>query len=125
MVRTADWFGVTQILLSDDCADITNPKCIMATMGSFTRVRWFEGITEEILRTSPAPVYGCLLSGTDLRSIKPQKPCYLVIGSESQGIRSEMLRHISHPLTIAREGGAESLNAAMAAGIALYEFSRA
>jgi len=125
IIRTADWFGVKQVLLSDDCADITNAKCIMATMGSFTRVRWIAGLTESIMDANPAAVYGCLLNGSDLQTVKPMKPCYLVIGSESQGIRLEMLERIDHPVTIARGGGAESLNAAMAAGIALYEFSRA
>ena len=119
MIRTADWFGVKQILVSEDNAGLYNPKVIQSTMGSFLRVHVAQYNIEAVLSTSKIPVYGAVLSGAPLSRTKMQAPCFLVIGNESKGIRPNLQPYISHPVTITSYGAAESLNAAVATGILL------
>jgi TrmH family RNA methyltransferase len=119
MIRTADWFGVKQIMVSEDNAGLYNPKVIQSTMGSFLRVNVSQCNLEAVLSTNKLPVYGEVLSGAPLSRTKMQAPCFLVIGNESKGIRPNLLPFISHPVTIPSFGAAESLNAAVATGILL------
>lgn len=119
MIRTADWFGVKQILVSEDNAGLYNPKVIQSTMGSFLRVHVAQYNIEAVLSTSKIPVYGAVLSGAPLSRTKMQAPCFLVIGNESKGIRPNLQPYITHPVTITSYGAAESLNAAVATGILL------
>ena len=119
MIRTADWFGVKQILVSEDNAGLYNPKVIQSTMGSFLIVHVAQYNIEAVLSTSKIPVYGAVLSGAPLSRTKMQAPCFLVIGNESKGIRPNLQPYISHPVTITSYGAAESLNAAVATGILL------
>jgi TrmH family RNA methyltransferase len=119
IIRTADWFGVKQILVSEDNAGLYNPKVIQSTMGSFLRVHVAQYNLEAVLSTSKLPIYGAVLSGAPLSRTKMQAPCFLVIGNESKGIRPNLQPYITHPVTITSYGAAESLNAAVATGILL------
>jgi TrmH family RNA methyltransferase len=119
IIRTADWFGVKQILVSEDNAGLYNPKVIQSTMGSFLRVHVAQYNIEAVLSTSKLPIYGAVLSGAPLSRTKMQAPCFLVIGNESKGIRPNLQPYITHPVTITSYGAAESLNAAVATGILL------
>ena len=119
IIRTADWFGVKQILVSEDNAGLYNPKVIQSTMGSFLRVQVAQYNIEAVLSTSKLPIYGAVLSGAPLSRTKMQAPCFLVIGNESKGIRQNLQPFITHPVTITSFGAAESLNAAVATGILL------
>jgi TrmH family RNA methyltransferase len=119
IIRTADWFGITQIVANTDTADIYNPKVVQATMGSIIRINiWYKNI-EQWLSTLSVPVYGALLNGTSIYEIPKIKEGILVIGNESKGIRSNILPFIKYAVTIPGSGNAESLNAAVATGIIL------
>ncbi|MFN3666354.1 MAG: TrmH family RNA methyltransferase [Sediminibacterium sp.] len=121
IIRIADWFGIDQIIASNDTVELYNPKVIQATMGSFLRVKiWYREL-EELLTTINVPVYGALLKGTSMYATKPPKEALLVIGNESKGIRENILPYIKHAITIPRTGKAESLNAAVATGILLAQ----
>lgn len=119
IIRTADWFGIHQLMVSEDNAGLYNPKVIQSTMGSFLRVKVEAYDLTQIFSHSSWPIYGAVLSGAPLSKTKIQSPSFLVIGNESKGIRSHLLPYITHPLTIPRFGEAESLNAAVATGILL------
>lgn len=120
IIRTADWFGIDQIICSPDCVEIYNPKVVQATMGSICRVNvWYKPLSEWLTEIE-VPVYGALLSGKPLRKEKITEGV-LVMGNESKGIRPEILPLISHPLTIPRIGYAESLNVSVATGIILSQ----
>lgn len=120
LLRIADWFGIAQVVCSDDCADIYNSKVVQASMGSIFRTevfytdlpRWMKQLHNTI-------IYGAALDGISLRSYQKIEQGILVIGNESKGIRPEVMQHISKRITIERIGKAESLNAAVAAGIIL------
>lgn len=119
IIRIADWFGIKQIIASEDSVDCYNPKVVQSTMGSFIRVDCYYTNLEELLSTTVVPVYGALLNGTSILTIKKPAEALLVIGNESKGIRASILPFIQHAITIPRKGGAESLNAAVATGIIL------
>ena len=119
IIRTADWFGLTHILVTEDTASVYNPKVIQSTMGSCFRVSVQEVQIEEIIVKEKLPVIGTLLSGISIYEQKMPSNGFLVIGNESKGIRNPLKTLITHPVSIPKFGGAESLNAAVATGIVL------
>jgi TrmH family RNA methyltransferase len=124
IIRTADWFGITQIVASEDTVDVYNPKVIGATMGSFMRVSVTYKNLADWMPTIKLPVYGALLEGENVFTIKTPQKGLLVIGSEGKGIRENILDFITHPVTIPKIGDAESLNAGIAAGIIVAQLTR-
>ena len=125
IIRIADWFGIKQVIASEDTVELFNPKVIQSTMGSFTRVNFWYRSLPEFLASAKIPVYGALLNGKNMHGEPPVTEGLLVIGNESKGISKELLPFISHPITIPRLGGAESLNAAVAAGIIVSHLKKA
>lgn len=119
IIRTADWFGISAIYCTPDCADRYNPKVVQSAMGSVTRVPVCYGPCEEWLAQAKLPVYATLLEGESLLSTKVFEPGIIIIGNEGRGIRPGMLQTGYHAITIPRRGKAESLNAAVATGIVL------
>jgi TrmH family RNA methyltransferase len=118
IIRIADWFGIREVICSEDCADAFNAKSIQASMGSIARVRVREMDPEDALAAAAdLPVFAATLGGRDIRSFPPCRTGLLVIGNESRGLSDKMLRAATERITIPRLGGAESLNAAVAAGI--------
>ncbi|MGI8637248.1 MAG: TrmH family RNA methyltransferase [Segetibacter sp.] len=117
IIRIADWFGIDQVICSNDCVDKYNVKVVQSTMGSILRVNcWYKDL-EEWRCVDAIPFYGALLSGHNIFSLNKVNEGVLIIGNESKGIREPTLSKITHPVTIPKIGGAESLNAAVAAGI--------
>ncbi|MEL7005660.1 MAG: RNA methyltransferase [Bacteroidota bacterium] len=119
IIRTMDWFGFTNLICSEDCADFYNPKTIAATMGSFCRVIPDYQNLENLLSSTDLSTYGLVLDGSPLGSHRLGEGIY-VMGSESHGIRDALKPFIQNSLTIEKYGQAESLNVAMASGILLH-----
>lgn len=117
LIRIADWFGIENIIASEDTVDSFNPKVVQATMGSITRVKVMYTHISQALANTDITSFGALLEGKSMHSYQPVKEGVLVIGNESKGIRKEVADHIEHTIHIPRRGQAESLNAAVAAGI--------
>lgn len=124
IIRTADWYGVKNIVASPETTDVYNPKVINATMGSFLRVKVWYTPLEDFFSTITLPLYGAFLNGENIHSIKFTKGGLIVIGNESKGISPPIEKRITHRLTIPRYGGAESLNAANATAIVLDNLRR-
>ena len=128
LIRTAEWFGIHDVVCSSDCVELWNPKVVQATMGSLFRVKvWATNLADYLqkAKTEGKAVYGALLEGEDLFQMQAKPEGILVIGSESHGIRAEVLPCITHPVTIPRAGGSvtESLNAAVAGAILMAEMT--
>jgi RNA methyltransferase, TrmH family len=124
IIRTADWFGIDQIVVSEDTAGLYNPKVIQSTMGSCFRVKMRSMELDTLLEDNAKsknklPVYGALLKGKSMHEMKWEPSNFILIGNESKGIRENLMPFISHPISIPRTGEAESLNAAVATGIIL------
>ena len=129
MIRTADWFGFTQILCSEDCVEFTNPKVIQATMGSFTRIKIvYTDISNYLKTETHRTIYGLYMNGEFIQNQSFKNNDIVVIGSESHGISNDLLSYINKkikiPLFPHETTAPESLNAAMAAGIFMYESRR-
>ena len=129
LIRTAEWFGIRDVVCSTDCVELWNPKTVQATMGSLFRMKVWKTNLADFLHQAQSEgrtVYGALLEGENLFQMKAKPEGILVIGSESHGIRADVLPCITHPVTIPRVGGSatESLNAAVAGAILMAEMTR-
>lgn len=122
ILRTADWFGIKQIICSKETADVYNPKVVQASMGSVFRVDvQYTDLIETIHKHSEIPVYGTLLEGSDIRKITFKKNGFIIIGNESKGISNALKKLVQQAVFIPRsqESQTESLNASVACGILL------
>jgi len=119
IIRTADWYGIKNIIASEETADFYNPKTISATMGSFCRLNVFYTDLPTFLSGNSLPVFGAFMNGADVHEMDFGKRGAIVIGNESNGISDQVAKLVSHRITIPKIGGAESLNAAIATGIIL------
>jgi TrmH family RNA methyltransferase len=117
ILRIADWFGIARVLLSPDCADPHSQKVIQASMGSFARVRTHVADLGGALTGLRVPVIGCELGGRDVHSHPALTDAVIAVGSEGRGLSDDVRRLLAYAVTIPGRGGAESLNAAVAAGI--------
>ena len=99
VLRIADWFGVSIVCCSPDCADAFSPKVVQAGMGACLRVPVLENIRLSEIVGKQA-VIGALLEGENLFSTTLPGSGILVIGNEGKGIRPENLPLISHKITI-------------------------
>ena len=128
VLRTADAFGVDLVVLLEGCADLYAPKTVRASMGAVFRqatVRMDAEAFISFCREKNLPLWGAALTDTarDLRSL-PLDPAAVLIGSEGHGLSRELLRACDGEIIIPMSGEAESLNAAVAAAIVMWEMQR-
>ena len=120
IIRIADWFGISNVICSTDCADAFAPKTVQSTMGSIVRVQLlYTDLMELVKKLHGIPLYAAALNGENINLMQPLAEGIVVIGNESKGIHAALLDSCQHRITIPRNGQAESLNAAVAAGIIL------
>ena len=129
LIRTAEWFGIHDVVCSSDCVELWNPKTVQATMGSLFRMKVWSTDLPAYLKQAKADgkaIYGALLDGQNLFQMQAKPEGILVIGSESHGIRTDVLPCITHPITIPRVDGSmtESLNAAVAGAVLMAEMTK-
>jgi len=127
IIRTADWFGFSEILCSEDCVEFTNPKVIQSSMGSFTRVKVVYADLVSFLETErDRTVYGLFTKGEPIGKQLFKKNDIVILGSESHGISEPLFSFLNNrieiPVFLHQAGIPESLNAAVAAGIFMYEY---
>lgn len=130
IIRLADWFGVKDMVLSPQCADVFSPKVVQATMGAIARVRFHVMPLEPFLKSLPAgcPVYTTELEGKSVYS-EPLTPTgVIVMGSEGKGVSPEVRalsgRRLLIPPYPAGAATSESLNVGIATAVILSEFRR-
>lgn len=131
IIRVADWFGIRQVICSEECVDVFNPKVVQATMGSIVRVPVYYTQLDSFLdRNQNIPVYGMYLDGENLYRAPLTQEAIIVIGSEARGISATLESRIHRRITIPPGGKpentashAESLNAAVAAALVCSEFN--
>ena len=125
IIRICDWYGINQLVLSEDCTEYYNPKVISASMGSFPRIKFlYTDLASFFDRNSNLSVMGATLQGQSIYSFKFPKEGFILMGNESLGIRDTILPFIHEAITIPRIGHAESLNVAISTGIILDNFRR-
>jgi TrmH family RNA methyltransferase len=129
IIRTADWFGIKNIVCSPETVDVFNPKVVQATMGSLARVGvHYIDLPEFLTSVNNLNIYGAFLNGSPVDKVEKTGKGIIVVGSEAHGISREVEKLITHRITIPsfgqKEKGAESLNASIATAILCYEFRR-
>ena len=131
IVRLADWFGIRNIICSEDCVDLYNPKVVQSTMGAFARVKVHYTSLPGFLSHAKQlnmPVYGTYLQGENLYQCDLTTNGLVVMGNEGNGISDSVSTFISHKINIPSfpPGGqtSESLNVAVATSVICAEFRR-
>ncbi len=127
MVRLCDWFGVAQVVCSNETVDLYNPKVVQATMGSIARVAVHYVDLPTFLDQSKLPVFGTFMDGGNIYAQQLPKEGIVVMGNEANGISPAVAQAVSHRIAIPRFGAkqTESLNVSTATAIVLSEFRRA
>jgi len=128
IIRTAHWFGIESILLSEDCVDPFNEKVVRSTMGSIFHVDIFQSAgLEKTLKIFKQryeyKICSLVMNGEDLNKLKITGKTIFVLGSESHGVRKEVEKMSDKNYTILGKGDAESLNVAVAGGILMSHLS--
>ena len=132
IIRIADWFGINNIICSENCVEVYNPKVIQSTMGSFTRVNCHYTNPESFLKSlsKETKIYGAILNGESIYTKQLSDKGIIIIGNESKGISETVSGFVNEGISIPyfpdAEGRkrAESLNASVATGIICAEFRR-
>ena len=129
IMRTAEGAGMAGILLSRGCVDMYNPKTIRSTMGSLYRVPflYLDDPKETLrkLKERNLPVYGAALDqSVSYETLSYRNGCVFLIGNEARGLSKELLEMADCGVRIPMEGKVESLNAAVAAAVLMYESYR-
>ncbi len=128
IIRTADWFGIKQVILLGECAGKYSPKVVRSTMGSFFRVEIIEISKDEFYQLYSDKLMNIRLLGafldadkviTDLK-LNQNEVFGLVVGNESRGISGTLEKKITEKFKIPGNGEAESLNVGVALGISLF-----
>ena len=123
--RTAEALGIDGIIISSDSCDPYSPKALRASMGTLLRlpIYIFEDFLSKI-KNSGMDIFACVVNqGEDIKEQDFSNGCIVMIGNEANGL-TEDAKTIGKNITIKMEGKAESLNAAVAAAIAMWELKR-
>ncbi len=127
IIRLCDWFGIEQLVCSEQTVDVYNPKVVQATMGSISRVSLSYLDLEKYLAKSKLPIFGTFMDGKNVYHEDLPKEGILVLGNEANGISDKLEKLVTTKLAIPRFGNlqqTESLNVATATAIFLSEFRR-
>jgi len=131
IIRIADWFGIENIICSTDTADCYNPKVVQASMGSLFRIKiHYMNLENFLAENKSSNIYGTTLDGENIYSAKLSHEGFIVVGSESTGISTEIKNYLTHKVYIpdfnlkAGKNQPDSLNAAVATAIVCAEFRR-
>lgn len=129
IIRTAEGAGVTGIILSDSSVDVYNPKVIRATMGSIYRVPFYQAAdfydALQLVKAQGIEIYAAHLQGIPYDTEGSfRKRCAFLIGNEANGLSDRSSSYADTLIRIPMEGRVESLNAAVAAAILMYEAAR-
>jgi len=128
VLRTAAAFRSGLVVLCGSCADPYNPKCVRASMGAIFRQSFAEWSLDELsrrLQSWQMPLYGAALhrEAVDIRQLQLKKAA-VAVGNEGNGLSEEILSRCDKRLIIPMDPNSESLNAAVAASVILWEMSR-
>ncbi|AFH48673.1 TrmH family RNA methyltransferase [Ignavibacterium album JCM 16511] len=122
IIRTCDWFGINEILISKFSVDYLNPKAIRASMGSIFHLYIFEELDSEVLADLQSKNFKIIcsdLDGKNLFEFKFPEKFVLVFSNEAVGPSDWVKKIADEIITIPKIGNAESLNVAIASGIIL------
>lgn len=126
LVRSAYSFGFDAIYLSNNCADLYNPKTIQSSQGSIFHLPAYQCDLSEIIQgkqKAGMTIYATALHNNtmDASKVKIHKPYGILLGNEGQGVKPELIELCNQCVKIEMETF-ESLNVAVAGSILMYSF---
>ncbi|RME17882.1 MAG: RNA methyltransferase [Bacteroidetes bacterium] len=123
IIRTCDWFGITELFCSPQCVDVLNPKSIQASKGSFLRVKITYTKFENLNLPDAVNIYAAHMKGKNIFEIT-DKTGLIILGNEANGISTELLQFVKEKISIPKhpDSHTESLNVAMSAAIIASQF---
>mgnify|MGYP005636055805 FL=1 len=127
IIRLCDWFGIEQLVCSNETVDCFNSKVVQASMGSLTRVAISYLDLKKYLQNASVPIFIADMDGLNVYKTKLPDSAVLVLGNEANGISDDIKQLVTTKITIPRYGAfqqTESLNVATASAILLSEFRR-
>ena len=127
IIRLCDWFGIEQLVCSNETVDCFNSKVVQASMGSLTRVAVSYLDLKKYLQNASVPIFVADMDGLNVYKTKLPDSAVLVLGNEANGISDDIKQLVTTKITIPRYGAfqqTESLNVATASAILLSEFRR-
>lgn len=128
IIRTGEAAGVSAVIMSRHTVDVYNPKVVRSTMGTIFRVPfvYVEDLKNAVeqLKNNHVHIYAAHLNGNDFFEENLKKNVGFLIGNEGNGLTDEISQTAEHLIRIPMKGQVESLNAACASTIVMYEFLR-
>ena len=122
ILRICDWFGICQIVCSNNTVDIYNSKVVQSSMGSIFRVNVVYTNLSDYLLKIKTPIYGAFVDGKSIGDVSFPKNFHLVMGNEANGISEKINRLVTKKVSIHNVSKkTDSLNVAVATSIFLYE----
>lgn len=123
IIRTATWFGVSQIGYSKKSIDPFNPKVVRSAMGSHFNLSWLGELSLNDIKEYE--IIGADHRGKSLEEVQPfNNKWALIMGNESHGISDNIKKAIKHLVSIPKIGEGESLNVGVSMGILLHELTK-
>jgi len=121
IIRTADWFGIKDIICSPTTVDCYSPKVVQASMGSLANINIDYTDLPKFLKDYKYPIYGTFTQGKNALKEEFPSQLALIIGNEGNGISKEIKNIVTHKISIPKhpDASAESLNAAIANAVIL------
>lgn len=127
IIRNCDWFGISDILLTKNCAELYSPKVIRASMGSLFHLRCSEGLNRsrmEKLKKEGFTIISSDLDGENLFNYRPEGKVVIVFSNEANGPTKDIQELADKRITIPSFGNAESLNVASASAVILSHLAK-
>lgn len=127
IIRLCDWFGISQLVCSEETVDCYNPKVVQASMGSLTRISIEYLDLENYLLEMNLPIFMADMNGENVYQTNLPKEAILLMGNEANGVSAALKKYANQVISIPRFGEiqqTESLNVATATAILLSEFKR-
>jgi tRNA G18 (ribose-2'-O)-methylase SpoU len=120
ILRTAAAAGYNEVYMTDDSADAYSNKAVRASMTGVLRVNVMRAPRERLLEVINVPLWIADMNGESVFTAKPNGDFCLVIGNEGNGVSRQVKDKASFTVSIPMDNGVESLNAAVSAGILMY-----
>lgn len=129
ILRTAEAMGIKGVLLSTGCTDVYSPKVVRASMGAVFRLPFYTGVNmpdaAALLKSKGMKIYAAVANGgDDILAADLDGGVIAVIGNEGNGLTQECIEACSGRITVRMQGRAESLNAAAAATVIIWEITK-
>lgn len=124
IMRSAEWFGMKEIICSPECVEHTNPKVVQSSMGSIFRLPVRKMDLAELVNNTDQQVLVAEMEGTPPRDVSFEDNCIILIGNESHGVGEIGDNASCTKVSVRSHGKAESLNASIACAVICYEYQR-